>query len=89
MDVKTIEHLTQLLNLGVMWSILSIHDDELFRICFGSFMSCHSPNCHVISSNTIPREVVLSSKYRFFDFVLKSTIATRRDFFGTKCPNLV
>ena len=61
----------------------TIHEDELCKICVGSFMTWCIPNCDVKLSNTFPWEVVLSLQYQNFDFALKPPIATRRKgFFG-------
>ena len=56
----------------------SIHEEELCKICVGSFMTWCNPNCDVKLSNAFPWEVVLSLQHQNFDFALKSPIATKR-----------
>ena len=63
----------------------SIHEEELCKICVGSFMTWCNPNCHLTFSNAFPWEVILSLQYQNFDFGIKSQIATRRKgFFRNK-----
>ena len=68
----------QLIKFGCDANMRSIREEELFKICAGSFMTWCNPNCDVTFSNAFPWEVLLSLQYQNFDFALKSLIATRR-----------
>ena len=67
-----------IIKFGCDAKMRSIHEEELCKICVGSFMAWCNPNCDVTFSNVFHWEMVLSLQYQNFDFALKSPIATRR-----------
>ena len=65
-------------------NIRSIYEENLSKICAGSYIIYCSTSCDVIFSNTVPWEIVMSLKYQLFDCALKPPVATtRKRFFGT------
>ena len=66
------------IKFGCDVNMRSIHEEQLCKICVGSFINWCYPNWGVTFSNAFLWDVVLSLQYQTLDFALKSPIATRR-----------